>query len=72
MLSSASPISTSVNGSPFFVVSAPGEPRFLLFDMLGVENPAAVVVKKILLSRTATCEIGKDLSEHCLNSKPQI
>jgi hypothetical protein len=46
MLSSASPISTSVNGSPLFVVSAPGELRFLLFDMLGVEK-LAVVVKKV-------------------------
>lgn len=33
MLSSASPISTSANGSPFFTVSAPGELRFLLLDM---------------------------------------
>lgn len=61
MLSSASPMSTSVNESPFFVVSAPGELRFLLLDMMCCEKDTVYGTKWVLSPQTcaATCGMGK-------------
>jgi hypothetical protein len=55
-----------VIGSVFLVVSAPGELRFLLLDMLGVVEQAVVVKKRSLSPQkcAATREIGNDSTEN--------